>query len=175
MCIHTHTYMCDCLYLHMPLQSRLHRAMYPCPALTHSCLHHVMSPCPALTGSSTTGASEWTDHRNLIRNRSDVIAVTFNYRLGALGYLALRELSAASPTGTSGNYGLMVSVTTLPPCNGTLGYSFMSCTLGSLHGLTRQPCHALAECISLPLFRTLSSRCSGCRLILLRSEGTRPE
>lgn len=36
-----------------------------------------------------------------------IVVVTINYRLGALGYLAHPALSAASPTGVSGNYGLM--------------------------------------------------------------------
>lgn len=35
-----------------------------------------------------------------------IVFVTIEYRLGALGFLALPELSAQSPSGTSGNYGL---------------------------------------------------------------------
>lgn len=34
------------------------------------------------------------------------VAVTINYRLGALGFLALSSLSNEAPTGTSGNYGI---------------------------------------------------------------------
>jgi len=34
------------------------------------------------------------------------VAVTINYRLGSLGFLALSSLSNQSPSGTSGNYGL---------------------------------------------------------------------
>ncbi|MGH6963442.1 MAG: carboxylesterase/lipase family protein, partial [Phenylobacterium sp.] len=36
-----------------------------------------------------------------------VVVVTVNYRLGVLGYLALPELTAESPHGASGNYGLL--------------------------------------------------------------------
>jgi carboxylesterase 2 len=36
-----------------------------------------------------------------------IIVVTANYRLGVLGFLAHRELSANSSSGTSGNYGLV--------------------------------------------------------------------
>lgn len=36
-----------------------------------------------------------------------VVVVSIEYRTGALGFLALPELSAESPTHTSGNYGLM--------------------------------------------------------------------
>jgi len=39
--------------------------------------------------------------------RRGVILVTSNYRLGVLGFLAHPELSAESPTGSSGNYGLL--------------------------------------------------------------------
>lgn len=35
------------------------------------------------------------------------MVVTVNYRLGALGYLALPELAAESPHGVSGNYGIL--------------------------------------------------------------------
>lgn len=38
--------------------------------------------------------------------RKDVVVVTFNYRLGVFGFFAHPELSAESPTNTSGNYGL---------------------------------------------------------------------
>jgi para-nitrobenzyl esterase len=38
--------------------------------------------------------------------RADVVVVTLQYRLGALGYLVHAALDAESETGTSGNYGL---------------------------------------------------------------------
>lgn len=37
----------------------------------------------------------------------DVVLVSINYRLGALGYLAHEGLSAESPNGVSGNYGIL--------------------------------------------------------------------
>jgi len=42
-----------------------------------------------------------------------VIFVSINYRLGALGWLALPELSAESPQGVSGNYGLLDQIEAL--------------------------------------------------------------
>jgi para-nitrobenzyl esterase len=45
--------------------------------------------------------------------RRGVIAVTLAYRLGVLGYLAHPALSAESPQGTSGNYGLLDQIAAL--------------------------------------------------------------
>jgi para-nitrobenzyl esterase len=42
-----------------------------------------------------------------------IVVVTANYRLNALGYLAHRDLSAESPQGASGNYGLLDLVAAL--------------------------------------------------------------
>jgi len=44
---------------------------------------------------------------------SGVVVVSFNYRLGVLGYLAHPELSAESPDGISGNYGLLDQIAAL--------------------------------------------------------------
>jgi para-nitrobenzyl esterase len=42
-----------------------------------------------------------------------VVFVTINYRIGQLGWLALPELSAESPQGVSGNYGLLDQIEAL--------------------------------------------------------------
>lgn len=45
--------------------------------------------------------------------RGDMVVVSINYRLGILGYLAHPELSAESPDGVSGNYGLLDQIAAL--------------------------------------------------------------
>ncbi|MEQ8735605.1 MAG: carboxylesterase family protein [Rhodospirillaceae bacterium] len=45
--------------------------------------------------------------------KHDVIVVTFNYRIGVLGFLAHPSLSQESATGTSGNYGLLDQIAAL--------------------------------------------------------------
>jgi para-nitrobenzyl esterase len=55
-------------------------------------------------GAFQFGESDDFDPSNLVDH--DVIVVTLNYRLGALGFLAHPALSAESASGISGNYGL---------------------------------------------------------------------
>jgi para-nitrobenzyl esterase len=51
-------------------------------------------------------------HGDVLAQRG-VIVVTFNYRLGVFGFLALPGLAKESPTHTSGNYGLLDQVAAL--------------------------------------------------------------
>lgn len=51
-------------------------------------------------------------HGDVLAQRG-VIVVTFNYRLGVFGFLALPGLAQESPTHTSGNYGLLDQVAAL--------------------------------------------------------------
>jgi para-nitrobenzyl esterase len=64
-------------------------------------------------GSLTTGSSSEAlyDGRKLAER--GVVVVSINYRLGALGYLAHPQLSAESPDGVSGNYGLLDQIEAL--------------------------------------------------------------
>ncbi|CAJ1380992.1 unnamed protein product [Effrenium voratum] len=57
-------------------------------------------------GMNTVGSATSYGHiENLVRKR-DCILVAMNYRLGIFGYLALKELSAVDPRGSSGNLGI---------------------------------------------------------------------
>jgi para-nitrobenzyl esterase len=48
-----------------------------------------------------------------LATREDVVIVTFNYRLGALGWMALPELKAEDIKGSTGNYGMYDQVRAL--------------------------------------------------------------
>lgn len=63
----------------------------------------------ALTRGS--GANQVYDGTSFARK--GVVLVTINYRLGPLGYLAHPELSAESPHGSSGNYGVLDQIAAL--------------------------------------------------------------
>lgn len=65
-------------------------------------------------GALVAGASSLSmyDGSTLAREEG-LVVVSINYRLGVLGYLAHPELSAESPDGVSGNYGLLDQIAAL--------------------------------------------------------------
>ena len=82
----------DCLYLNVFAPDRRHRRhQLPVVVWFHG-------------GSLVGGESDTFDPTDLVRD--DVIVVTVNYRLGALGFLATPGLSAEKG-GHAGNYGIM--------------------------------------------------------------------
>ena len=64
-------------------------------------------------GALTTGASGLSIYDGAKLAGRGVVVVSINYRLGVLGYLAHPALSAESPDGVSGNYGLLDQIEAL--------------------------------------------------------------
>ena len=61
---------------------------------------------------STSGGVRQFDGSKLAE-KTGVVLVSINYRLGPLGYLAHRTLSWEQPTGTTGNYGMLDQIAAL--------------------------------------------------------------
>ncbi len=64
-------------------------------------------------GGCTTGAGSLDVYDGEMLARLGVVVVTINYRLGPLGFLAHPLLSAESPDGLSGNYGMLDQIAAL--------------------------------------------------------------
>lgn len=64
-------------------------------------------------GSLTGGASKEALYDGAKLAQRGVVFVSINYRVGVLGYLAHPQLSAESPNGVSGNYGLLDQIQAL--------------------------------------------------------------
>jgi para-nitrobenzyl esterase len=64
-------------------------------------------------GALATGSSSEAMYDGSKLARQGIIVVSINYRLGALGYMAHPALSAESPDGVSGNYGLLDQIEAL--------------------------------------------------------------
>ncbi len=95
------------------------------PAMAEDCLYlNIWAPAEAAPGSMPvmvwlhgggfvggSGADARCDGAQLARH--GVVVVSFNYRVGLLGYLAHPALSAETPQGSSGNYGLLDQIAAL--------------------------------------------------------------
>lgn len=64
-------------------------------------------------GALTTGFGSEPTYDGTAMARRGVVVVSINYRLGVLGWLAHPALSAESPDGVSGNYGLLDQIAAL--------------------------------------------------------------
>jgi para-nitrobenzyl esterase len=76
------------------------------------------TPLPVLFwiygGADLLGSSAQPDYVGQeLANANHAVVVSFNYRVGALGFLALPELAAATPEHTTGNNGLLDAIAAL--------------------------------------------------------------
>ncbi|MFT6599691.1 MAG: para-nitrobenzyl esterase [Alloalcanivorax sp.] len=93
------------------------------PSVSEDCLTlNIWSPenargAPVLVwihgGALNTGGSAEPMFDGARMARRGLVVVSINYRLGVLGYLAHPALSAESPSGVSGNYGLLDQIAAL--------------------------------------------------------------
>ena len=93
------------------------------PAVSEDCLNlNVWAPeaaenAPVFVwihgGSLMRGANSQSLYNGASYAERGLVFVSVNYRLGVLGYLAHPELSAESPDGVSGNYGLLDQIAAL--------------------------------------------------------------
>ncbi|MCA9774283.1 MAG: carboxylesterase family protein, partial [Myxococcales bacterium] len=77
-----------------------------------------MEPLPVMVwlhgGGNVSGSSSFTIYDGRpISEQGRVVFVSVNYRLGAFGFMAHAALSAESPEGASGNYGLLDQIAAL--------------------------------------------------------------
>ena len=73
-------------------------------------------------GSLTSGQPWYTEYRGEDLAKQDIIVVNIAYRLNIFGYLALEELAAESPNGTTGNYGLLDQIKSLEWVRDNIAY-----------------------------------------------------
>lgn len=65
-------------------------------------------------GGYVQGASNYElYHGETLAGKSDVVVVTINYRLGALGFMALPQLAEEDPSHSTGNYGMLDTIQAL--------------------------------------------------------------
>ena len=90
----------DCLYLNVWTNARNTSARLPVMVWIYG-------------GAFTEGSSAIAVYDGTELAKKGVVAVTINYRVGPLGFLAHPELSKESPRGSSGNYGLLDQIAAL--------------------------------------------------------------
>ena len=83
----------DCLYLNVYVPSNSKAKKLPVFVWNHG-------------GGNTGGAGKDTNPDKFV-TRSDVIFVTINYRLGAMGWLDTSALEKTNPDGATGNFGIL--------------------------------------------------------------------
>ncbi len=97
----------DCLYLNVWTSNLGSSELQPVMVWIHG-------------GSNTYGGADEVPYDGANLARRGVVVVTFNYRLGILGFLAHPALTAESPNRSSGNYGLLDQIAALEWVRGNI-------------------------------------------------------
>ncbi|XP_062327204.1 para-nitrobenzyl esterase [Osmerus eperlanus] len=92
----------DCLFLNVWTPGMAPAMPLPVMVWLHGGFLHMLS-----------GAEEGYAPSEALAAQTGIVYVSFNYRLNALGFLALEVLREGSPTNTSGNYGFMDQIAAL--------------------------------------------------------------
>ncbi|KAL1006979.1 hypothetical protein UPYG_G00080110 [Umbra pygmaea] len=92
----------DCLYINVWTPTLKPGAGLPVMVWIHGGYLHMLS-----------GGEEGYSPTEELAARTEMVYISFNYRLNALGFLALELLREGSPTNTSGNYGFMDQIEAL--------------------------------------------------------------
>jgi para-nitrobenzyl esterase len=90
----------DCLYLNVWADNQAHGGKRPVMVWIYG-------------GSNRNGYAQEPEYLGDGFARRGVVYVSFNYRVGALGFLAHKGLSAESAQGVSGNYGILDQIAAL--------------------------------------------------------------
>jgi para-nitrobenzyl esterase len=107
-------------------------------------------------GGGNTGGSSASSNGSRMAALNNIIAVTINYRIGALGFMKLSELEAASGGEISGNYGVLDMIAALKWVQNYIaafGGDPAKVTLASQSSGSTNTCRLLVEPAASGLFR----------------------
>ena len=126
-------------------------------------------------GGYSQGASNYEMYNGArLASEREVVVVTINYRLGALGFLALPELAREDANGSAGNYGLLDTISALKWVRANIagfgGDSNRVTIFGESAGGV-SVCSLLASAPAAGLFHRAIIESGGCDLAQSREKG----
>jgi len=150
----------DCLYLNIwrPKKS----GAFPVMVWLHG---------GALIMGSGSTPQYWGD---TLVSKKDVVLVTINYRLGPLGFLAHRDLSAEDPNSSSGNYGLLDQIAAFAWVKKNIaafGGDPNNVTLFGQSGGAWSVCNILASPLAAGLFQKAILQSGECHIVRSMEKG----